>query len=187
MMKSPSSTSEADAGFIAVLDAAYSETSAAGACVLIDDFGSPDPVSTGQVSLQQVSSQYEPGAFYKRELPVLLALLDEVKQPLRAVVIDGYVFLDRDGRPGLGAHLAAALGDRVPVIGVAKTPFRGDDWSHRVFRGVSRRPLHVTATGFDPDAAARAVETMHGANRIPEMCKLADRLAREALGASADT
>jgi deoxyribonuclease V len=35
-------------------------------------------------------------------------------------VIDGYADLDPDGRPGLGAY--AEFG--IPVIGVAKSPFR---------------------------------------------------------------
>ena len=188
MTRNPSSTSDRqspDSGLVAVVDAAYCDDAASGACVLLSGFDSPDPETTAQIRLARHSAGYEPGAFYKRELPVLLALLAKVGAPLRAIVIDGYVFLGRDGRPGLGARLAEALDGRVPVIGVAKTPFRGDDWSLPVFRGASRRPLQVTATGIAPAVAARAVTSMHGSHRIPAMCRLADRLARDALDQSA--
>ena len=37
---------------------------------------------------------------------------------LELLVIDGYVTLDPDGRPGLGAHAHAEFG--IPVIGVAE-------------------------------------------------------------------
>ena len=50
---------------------------------------------------------YEPGAFYKRELPCLMRLLDEVDRALEAVVVDGYVTLGPDQRYA-GARLAPA-------------------------------------------------------------------------------
>lgn len=165
---------------IAVLDAAYGGDIAAGACVLASDLSAAEPVAIHTIVLPAVAD-YEPGAFYRRELPVLLALFDHVVAPLKAVVIDGYAVLDREDRPGLGAHLASALRGRVPVIGVAKTAFSGDNFSIRVLRGQSSRPLHVTAVGLDPAHAGRMVETMHGGYRIPTLCRLADRWARDAL------
>ncbi|MFY0538676.1 hypothetical protein [Nannocystis pusilla] len=39
-------------------------------------------------------------------------------------MIDGHVWLGPD-RPGLGVHLHRALGEAIPVVGVAKNPFRG--------------------------------------------------------------
>ena len=50
---------------------------------------------------------YVPGAFYQRELPCLLEVLRRVEAPLEVVVIDGYVWLSADRRPGL---LVARLG-----------------------------------------------------------------------------
>jgi deoxyribonuclease V len=47
---------------------------------------------------------YEPGSFFRRELPATRAVLDGV-QDLGLLVVDGYVDLDPDGRPGLGAHV----------------------------------------------------------------------------------
>src|SRR5262245_26211321 len=64
---------------------------------------------------------YEPGQFYKRELPCLLAVLRRVPEPIDLVVVDGFVWLGDESRPGLGAHLHCALGGSIPVVGVAKT------------------------------------------------------------------
>ena len=62
---------------------------------------------------------YRPGEFYRRELPPLRAVIPAADE-LALIVVDGYVDLDPDGRPGLGAHVHAEFG--VPVVGVAKTP-----------------------------------------------------------------
>ena len=59
-----------------------------------------------------------------RELPALLAVIEDLDEPPGLVIVDGYVDLDPDGRPGLGAHLNARLG--VPVIGVANALRRVD-------------------------------------------------------------
>ena len=98
------------------------------------------------------------------------------------IIIDGYVWLDANHRPGLGAILHEALGKRVPVVGVAKTVF-GDalSWCIPVVRGVSRRPLFVTAAGINAEEAAKGVHTMHGLHRIPTLLKLVDSAAHAAL------
>lgn len=62
---------------------------------------------------------YRPGEFYRRGLPALHAVLTDAG-PLDLLIVDGYVDLDPDGRPGLGAHAHTKFA--VPVIGVAKTP-----------------------------------------------------------------
>ncbi|MBS2032066.1 MAG: endonuclease V [Deltaproteobacteria bacterium] len=121
--------------------------------------------------------EYRPGHFYERELPVLLALLKDAP-PLEAIVVDGYVWLGAAGEKGLGAHLFDALGGKIPVIGVAKTAYRGSDFAERVVRGEGKRPLFVTAVGIDPRVAAERVRAMHGAHRIPTLLGEVDRLAR---------
>ncbi len=166
--------------FFACVDAAYSETLAHAACVFFRDWRDEKAAEVLTASVT-TSAQYEPGAFYKRELPVILAVLKKRPQPVKAVIIDGYVWLDGNGRPGLGAYVYEALGRKIPVIGVAKTPFRGDCWSTAVIRGVSRKPLHVTAAGLSQDEAARAIHAMHGKYRIPTLLRLADQEARRGL------
>ena len=68
--------------------------------------------------------------------------------------------------------------DRVPVIGVAKTSFRGSGFAQAVLRGTSQRPLYVTAAGMKPEIAAAHVLSMHGEYRIPTLLKRADQLCR---------
>ena len=124
---------------------------------------------------------YEPGAFYKRELPCLMRLLDEVDRALEAVVVDGYVTLGPEQSPGLGWHLHESMGRTTPVIGVAKSEFSGTPDECRLFRGRSRQPLFVTAIGIPLDDAKTCVSSMHGRFRVPTLLKLVDRLGREAV------
>lgn len=119
---------------------------------------------------------YQPGRFYLRELPPILAVLADAN-PLDLVVIDGYVDLDPDGRPGLGAHLHTAIA--VPVIGVAKTRFHTATNAIAVHRGPNAtRPVYVTAAGLPAGRAAGLVAWMAGRFRIPDALRRADALAR---------
>jgi deoxyribonuclease V len=119
---------------------------------------------------------YEPGRFYRRELPHLVGVLALIPPPLDAVVVDGYVWLG-EGNAGLGAHLHAVLGGATAVIGVAKTAYAGAD-AIEVVRGTSTRPLYVTAVGIDANEAAEHVRTMHGEHRIPTLLRRVDQLCR---------
>ncbi|MCA2219533.1 hypothetical protein [Jidongwangia harbinensis] len=92
------------------------------------------------------------------------------------LVVDGYVDLDPDGRPGLGAHVHTEWG--VPVVGVAETAFRSATHAVEVRRGGAIRPLYVTARGLPVAEAGRLVERMAGAHRIPDALRRVDALAR---------
>ncbi len=118
---------------------------------------------------------YVPGQLYLRELPPLRAVIP-AGGGVSLIVVDGYADLDPDGRPGLGARVHAEFG--VPVIGVAKTAFRGASHAAGVLRGGSTRPLYVTAAGMAVAEAASVVGEMAGRFRLPDALKLADRLAR---------
>lgn len=119
---------------------------------------------------------YEPGALFKRELPCIGAVL-ALNGPLDLLIVDGYATLDPDGRPGLGAFAADAFD--LPVIGVAKTPFRTATHAIEVIRGTATRPLYVTAAGgIGIDEAARIVAGMAGPHRVPSALARVDRLAR---------
>lgn len=118
---------------------------------------------------------YEPGALFERELPCIRAVLD-LGPSLDLLIIDGYASLDPQGRPGLGIHASEAIG--IPVIGVAKTPFRTATHAAEVIRGVATRPLYVTAAGLEVTEAAKIVKVMAGPNRIPDALARVDRLAR---------
>lgn len=161
---------------IAVLDVAYDDArrSARVAAVVADGFTADD----GRAVVADVDdvSPYVSGAFYERELPCLLALLPKLELTNHLLVIDGYVVLDEDGAAGLGLHLHRATGR--PVIGIAKTRFRGSTFATEVHRGTGRRPLWVTAAGVDIDDAAASVAAMAGADRRPTLVVRADHLAR---------
>lgn len=166
---------------IACVDAAYGPNSASAACVVAAGWASATTLREKWIR-RSVQAEYEPGAFYKRELPLLLDALRAADPAPEIIIVDGYVWLDAHGRPGLGAHLHEALGGAHAVVGVAKTAF-GDAaaWSAPVLRGRSARPLFVTAAGMDRDEAAECVRRMHGDNRLPTLIRRADFVARQAL------
>jgi deoxyribonuclease V len=160
---------------IAFLDVHYQDDTAFAAAVLCDAWNSAQPVLEEVVRVEEVAP-YESGCFYKRELPCLLAALKAVPHPT-CIVIDGNVWLD-DDKPGLGAHLYEALKQKVPVIGIAKTTYRGSTNAEAVLRGTSQRPLYVTAAGVDPVVAADLVKHLHGEHRLPTLVTRADQLCR---------
>lgn len=159
------------------LDVHYHPTSVVTAGVGFADW--PDAAPALELVLEDAAAPapYQPGEFFRRELPYLEAMIAAVARDhaLAAVVVDAHVWLQRD-RPGLGAHLHAALGGRVAVIGVAKQAFH-DGVAVPVVRG-GARPLHVTAAGLDAADAAARVGAMAGPYRIPTLLKRADQLAR---------
>jgi len=122
------------------------------------------------------AEDYVPGLFYKRELPCIISLLDDMPEKLGTIVVDGYVRLG--DCPGLGGHLKRSLANDVTVIGVAKSQFKGAS-AVEVYRGNSRKPLYVTSAGIDQQDAAKYVRQMHGENRIPVLLKMVDRLTRK--------
>lgn len=161
---------------LACVDVFYADAHATAACVLFDDWQADAPASTLVRQFSGVAP-YEPGQFFRRELPCLMGLLGQVQECPDVVIIDGYVWLDATGKPGLGAYLFEALGRATPVVGVAKSAFPGVS-AVEVLRGQSKTPLYVTAVGLDIDRAAENVRRMSGAHRIPTMLRLADQLSR---------
>ena len=139
----------------------------------------PDPAFSAIVSEKTVFidhvAPYQPGEFYRRELPPIRAVLEGVDD-LGLLIIDGYVTLDPDGRPGLGAYAHEEFG--VSVIGVAKTRYALAVHAIPVVRGTAKRPLYVTAAGIPPAAAADLVRTMTGSFRLPDALRRVDTLAR---------
>ncbi len=130
------------------------------------------------VSILHDIAAYEPGRFYKRELPCIAQLLKEHQLKPDIIVIDGYVYLDGEQKPGLGKHLFDSIDGQALVIGVAKKAFAGIGDKHQVLRGTSLKPLFVTSTGGLSEAIDN-IATMFGDNRNPTMLKRADQLCRE--------
>lgn len=128
-------------------------------------------------------AEYQPGSFYKRELPCILDLLKQVDlSEIEAIIIDGFVYLDNQEKPGLGKYLYDSLNGKLPVIGVAKTPFfQNEKLVKEVLRGESIKPLYITSVGISLDESAENVKNMHGKYRFPTLLKLLDQETKNKL------
>jgi len=166
----------------AAVDVGYGESEARAACVLFEAWSDDKPREEIVETILD-PAPYEPGSFYKRELPCLMRVLERARREraeLEAIVIDGYVTLDPAGKPGLGQRLHEALEGRVAIVGVAKTSFAGATHALEVRRGKSEKPLFITASGMDVKLAAAAISRMHGPSRIPTLLRRVDLLSRGA-------
>ena len=160
-------------------DVDYQKDRATAAGVLFRYWQDKNPVSEVISKVDQVKG-YIPGQFYKRELPCILKLINEHQLSPEYIIVDGYVFLDGNSAPGLGKYLYNALDKKIPVIGVAKTPFKGIAPDYQIFRGDSKKPLFITAAGMPVKKAREYIIKMHGKHRIPALLKYVDLLARKA-------
>jgi deoxyribonuclease V len=174
---------------IVATDVHYRSEDAVASVVLADDWSAGTARTELTMRVPGIAP-YQSGAFYQRELPALLAVLSRIElAPGTTIIVDGYVWLGED-REGLGAHLWRALGETLPVVGLAKSHFHGAP-AVELRRGRSRRPLFVTAAGMLAVDAATRVAAMHGTHRLPTLVVRADQLARglaaTAAGAAGDS
>lgn len=161
---------------IACLDVDYRDDGTAKvACLLFEASTDNEPIESLVAEVNKVEP-YVSGEFYKRELPCLLMILNDIKVDL--IIIDGFVEFDNQ-EPALGHHLYYALESPTPVIGVAKNPHKGYENCHKVYRGDSSKPLWVTSIGFEIEEAKDFIKQMHGKFRFPTLLKLVDSVCRE--------
>ena len=127
------------------------------------------------------AEEYIPGEFYKRELPCLLSILEDVSyETIDCIIIDGFVYLDDQQKPGLGAYLYQKLEEKIPVIGVAKSNFlKNKKSSIELLRGESTKPLYVTAVGINLNEAAENIGNMDGNFRMPTLLQQLDTKTKE--------
>jgi len=162
---------------ILAVDAQYDEdegTAKVGG-VLFDHWDAAEAVAETAITVSSIAP-YEPGKFYKRELPCIRRLMAGLHTKPDVVIVDSFVDLGPE-RPGLGRYLFDDLGGMTPVVGVAKTGFRNAQPAE-VHRGRSKKPLFVTAAGMPLGDAVRGVLAMHGEHRVPTLLKRVDHLAR---------
>ncbi|MCO1335096.1 endonuclease V [Microbulbifer sp. OS29] len=164
---------------ILVVDVDYREEGAAVAGVTFRNWNNSQPEAIYLSSLHTIAD-YEPGAFYKRELPCILTLIEEHAIKPSLIVIDGYVHLGADRKPGLGAHLYQALRQKIAIIGVAKKSFKDTPTGTEIFRGTSHKPLFVTSLGITQAEAKSLIVSMHGEHRVPTLLKQVDSVCRKA-------
>lgn len=122
--------------------------------------------------------EYVSGSFYKRELPCLLALVEDLGENPEIIIVDGFVFLGKEQKAGLGKYLYDALGQKIAVIGVAKNSFEDSPKEQEVFRGESKKALFVTSVGIEQKLAASYIKKMSGQYRLPSLLKRVDKLCR---------
>lgn len=163
---------------VLAIDVYYHPDHAKVAGVLFD-WSDKAPQSTLTAIVSEVAP-YQPGQFYKREMPCILELLKQVNlETLSAILVDSHVFVSNKKDYGLGGHLWESLGEVIPIVGVAKRSFHNTEKvTIPVTRGKSTNPLYVSAVGMEVQDAARLVEGMKGTYRIPDILKTLDQLSR---------
>lgn len=164
---------------IIAIDVYYYNDKAKAVGVLFEDWTSTAPAEVISAYITDIAD-YESGSFYKRELPCITELLKKVDiNKIKCIVVDGYVFLNDEGKHGLGYYLYEYLGMEIPVVGVAKTSFYNNTvYVANAFRGESKTPLYITATGMDLTEAKNNVEKMYGEYRMPALLKMLDQQTR---------
>lgn len=164
---------------ILAIDVYYTNNQAKSVCIAFNDW--TDEVQT-QTYIKEIEGieEYIPGQFYKRELPCILAVLEGIDlAQVEAIVVDGFVILDDEGKYGLGGYLYESLDQNIPIVGVAKRGFHQNEQNvKKVLRGESLNPLFITSIGMDLEVAAQRVKNMHGDYRFPSLLKILDQVTK---------
>lgn len=185
-------------GHVTGVDVAYDdERDIVAAAVVVLDAAMLDVVEEA-TAVGKVAFPYVPGLLAFREIPTVLAALDELWSDPGLVVCDGYG-VAHPRRFGLASHLGVLTG--LPTIGVAKNPFafayedpaagRGSaspllDGAEEVGRALRTRegvkPVFVSA-GHRVSLDRACAHTLHltPRYRLPESTRRADALCRSAL------
>ncbi|HNI95826.1 MAG TPA: endonuclease V [Leptospiraceae bacterium] len=166
---------------IAAADVHYREDKAVGVIVLFTEWESESIHSFEKIEFTGKYSEYIPGEFYKRELPILLSLHEKIKDAaLEAFIVDGYVYLGLEEKPGLGYYVYQKLGGSIPVIGAAKSRFKDNSENCReLYRGKSTKPMYITSVGISSEDALGKMQKMKGKFRIPDILSRLDRMTKE--------
>lgn len=85
-------------------------------------------------------AEYIPGNFCQRELPCLTSLVKLITYPISRIVVDGYVHLGAQKRPGLGTKVWNEYHGAIPVIGAAKSFFKDTPNYTELVRGWVKNP-----------------------------------------------
>lgn len=156
------------------IDVYYTDRGSKTVGIVFSDWKQEEPDQILTLIDTDTIETYEPGNFYKRELPPIKKFLEhynEIKPDI--LVVDGFIRLKEIGgeeRPGLGAHVQEEFPD-LTIVGVAKSEYcRTGEISAEVLRGESKNPLYV-----QPKEYGERVKEMYGSYRLPELLKILDR------------
>lgn len=147
------------------------------ACCIVFEIKPLERIVSEYCERTESVAEYIPGEFYKRELPCLLKVYENIKEDIDLVIVDGFVCLG-NGKKGLGAYMFEVLDGKIPVVGVAKTFFKGCTDYIKIYRGESNRPLYISSLGIGLNDSAKLIRNLNGKNRIPDVLKKVDQLTR---------
>jgi len=164
---------------IYAFDTFYYEDKARTACIAFENWDDKEAAAV-YIRYHEGIEEYRSGEFFKRELPCIMNVLNEIKPTENDIIIvDGYVTLNDEGKMGLGGYLYHELKERIPVIGVAKNLFNQPNEKRLALtRGDSKKPLYITAMGMDLQQACEYIKGMDGEYRLPTLLKKMDQLSR---------
>lgn len=165
---------------ILAFDTHYFDNKAKTVCLEFSEYNQKENFKVHTEIIENVE-EYIPGEFYKRELPCIMSVLNQINlENIEVIIVDGFVYLDDDKKYGLGGHLYEKLNRQIPIIGVAKTNFASIEKDKKaLYRGDSIKPLYITSIGIDLEEAFHNIESMHGEFRMPTLLKELDRLTKE--------
>ncbi|QSW87338.1 endonuclease V [Flavobacterium endoglycinae] len=165
---------------ILAFDTYYFDNKAKTVCLEFSEYNQKENFKVHTEIIENVE-EYIPGEFYKRELPCIMSVLNQINlENIEVIIVDGFVYLDDDKKYGLGGHLYEKLNRQIPIIGVAKTNFASIEKNKKaLYRGDSIKPLYITSIGIDLEEAFKNIESMHGEFRMPTLLKELDRLTKE--------
>ncbi|WP_298515826.1 endonuclease V [uncultured Kordia sp.] len=169
---------------IAAIDIHYKETYAKAVCVVFNwEDETPQQIYTDIITEVE---PYIPGEFYKRELPCIVKVLQQVPlDTLEAIIVDGHVFVHNDKKYGLGGYVWEAFDKKIPIIGIAKKSFiHTEKVATPIKRGSSESPLFVSCIGIDKETVLDNIKLLHGSHRMPTILKLVDSISRTEIEAS---
>ena len=182
--------------YVAGLDVAYDGDRLAAAVVVLD--GDTLAEVDRAVVRGETTFPYVPGLFAFREVPALLAALEQLGTTPELLVCDGQG-LAHPRRFGLACHLGVLTG--IPAIGAAKTTFVGSHGELAQERGATAelvdggevvgaavrtqdgvKPVYVSVGHrVSLTTAIEHVLRLTPRYRLPETTRLADRACREGL------
>lgn len=165
---------------IIAFDTYYYENKAKTIGVSFNKWENDKPIEIYSEIIEGIAT-YEPGSFYKREMPCILSLLKKIDlNDVQFIIVDGYVILDDDGKYGLGGHLYEELGEKIPIIGVAKSGYDSNKLNSKaLLRGESKKPLYISAIGVELNLAFEYIKSMHGNYRMPTLLQIMDTKTKE--------
>jgi len=165
---------------IVAVDVHYRQAFAKAVSIEFEDWADAQPARIHEVRIEEVAA-YEPGQFYKRELPCILKVLACTPlERVSCIVVDGYVTLGNGAKPGLGKYLYDHLNQQIPVIGVAKRSFHDNgEQVAQLLRGESKNPLFLTAAGMPLKEALAKVKFMQGGYRMPDLLRILDQQTKQ--------